>query len=393
MKLAYFDCSAGAGGDMIVAAMIDAGLDIEFLKGQLQSFGIDGLKVKAERSDRQGLHAIKFSVSADDQTHHRNLDDITKLINSSSISDIAKSTAIDIFNKLALAEAKVHNKDISQIHFHEVGAVDSIVDIVSAAIGIEALGIEKVFCSVLSVGGGTVKCDHGVMPVPAPATAELLKNIPIKGGPAQKELLTPTAAAVLTTVSGSFGVLPPMEITDTGCGAGTLELEGFPNILRLFIGRSADQDDQTTDSVSLLETNVDDLSGEVIGQITQIILAAGALDVFTTPIYMKQNRPAVKVSVLCNIQDTERIQRLLFENGLTFGIRKQILQRSKLQRKFIAVDTAFGKIRIKAGLLDGKIVNAKPEFADCSNAAQSCNVSVKEVIEAAMAAYNETNKS
>jgi len=393
MKIAYFDCFAGAAGDMIVAAMLDAGLDFEFLKAQIATLKIDNFEMELKDTLRAGLRAKSFSVAVGKQDDHRNLPQIIEIIEQSKITEYAKKTAIAIFNRLAEAEAAVHGKSLNEIHFHEVGAVDSVVDIVSVAIGIEALGIEKVYCSALAVGGGTVKCNHGLLPVPAPATAELIKGIPTVAGPEQIELLTPTAAAILTNLTEQFGPLPSMKIETVGCGAGTFESEKFPNILRLIIGQTTDADSQNADSVCLLETNIDDVNAELIGSVTDKLLDVGALDVFTTSIYMKQNRPAVKLSVICRPEDIIKAEHIIFEQGLTFGIRKQILQRTKLIRKFITVETEFGTIKIKTGLLDGKIVNAKPEFSDCAAGAKKHNVPVKTVLNAAMAAYKKiTNK-
>jgi len=387
MRVAYFDCFAGAGGDMIVAAMVDAGLDAGFLKGRLATLGIDKLDINLTKTTRAGLSAMAFVPAAAEQHKHRNIKQITEIINRSKIDSLAKKTAISIFNKLADAEAAVHGKDRNDVHFHEIGAIDSIIDIVAASVGLVGLGIEKVYCSALSVGGGTVKCEHGILPVPAPATAELVKNVPIVAGPAQMELLTPTAAAILTTITDEFSPLPAMAIESIGYGAGSFQCEQFPNVLQLFLGETTAADSENADCVCQLETNVDDVSGEVIGSVTQKLLCEGALDVFTTPIYMKNNRPAVQLSVICKIQDCEKLQQLLFEQGLTFGIRKQILQRSKLARQLVTVKTDFGEIRIKTGWLNGRIVNAKPELADCVKAAVEHNQPVKTVLDAAMTAY------
>jgi len=389
MKIAYFDCFAGAGGDMIVAAMLDAGLDVEFLKAQLATLGLKNLDIKLTETRRCGLRALNFVPIVPQQRQQRNLQQITKIISQSKISERAKKTTITIFERIAQAEAAVHGKDPNDIHFHEVGALDSIVDIVSASIGLEALGVDKVYCSALSVGGGTIKCAHGPMPVPAPATAELLKGIPVIGGPGQYELLTPTAAAILTTVVDQFCPLPSMKIEAVGYGAGSLESEEFPNVLRLILGQTVAEDLANTDSVCLLETNIDDVSGELTGSIADKLLKDGALDVFSTPIYMKQSRPAVQISVICKVEDAQQLEQILFEQGLTFGIRKQILQRSKLAREFVTVQTEFGEIRIKTGTLGGEIVNAKPEFSDCRLAAEKHNVSVKAVLDAAIAAYKK----
>jgi pyridinium-3,5-bisthiocarboxylic acid mononucleotide nickel chelatase len=390
MKIAYFDCFAGAGGDMIVAAMLDAGLNAEFLKEQLATLGIDKLDIKISQTQRGGLRAIQFVPECSVEQHHRNLGEITEIINKSGISKWAKKTAIAVFNRLADVEAGIHGKKPNDIHFHEIGAIDSIVDIVSAAIGLEVLGVEKVYCSALSVGGGTVKCAHGLLPVPAPATVELLKGVPIIGGPEQVELLTPTAAAVLTAIVDQFGPLPSMKVEKIGYGAGTLETKKFANVLRLFLGESAQADRTNADIVCLLETNIDDVSGEIVGYVMGKLLEKGALDVFSTPIYMKQNRPAVKLSIICEVGDIAKMEQLLFEEQVTFGIRRQILQRSKLAREFVTIETKFGEIRIKVGKLGDRVVNVKPEFSDCRLAAEKYNIPVKIVLEAAITAYRNS---
>jgi hypothetical protein len=389
VKIAYFDCFAGAAGDMIVAAMLDAGLDAEFLKAQLATLSLKNLDIKITQTTRAGLRALSFLPVVQKEHQHRNLKDITKIITQSKISEKAKKTAITVFEKIAQAEGKVHGKDPNEIHFHEVGALDSIVDIVSASIGFDALELDKVYCSTLSVGGGSIECAHQLLPVPAPATTELLKGVPIVGGPGQAELLTPTAAAILTTVVDRFCPLPAMKIEKIGYGAGTLESEKFPNVLRLLLGQTADEAEANADSVCLLETNIDDISGELVGSATEKLFSRGALDVFTTPIYMKHGRPAEQISVICKIEDVQKMEQILFEEGLTFGVRRQIMQRTKLAREFVAVQTEFGEIRIKTGSLGGKIVNAKPEFSDCTSAAEKHKVAVKTVLDAAMAAYKK----
>jgi len=392
MNVAYFDCFAGAGGDMIVAAMLDAGLDAEFLKTQLAALALENLDVKVAETKRCGLRALSFVPAAPKQQHHRILKHITELIRRSEIAEGAKETAITIFNKLAQAEATVHNQPPDTIGFHEVGAVDSIVDIVSASVGLEFFrtrGLKKVYCSALSVGSGTVKTAHGLLPVPAPATVQLVKGIPVVAGPCQIELLTPTAAAILTTMVDEFCTLPAMKIESVGYGAGSFQSEKFPNVLRLILGQTTPAGSENADSVCLLETNIDDTSGELIGFVTEQLFKAGALDVFTTPIYMKHSRPAVQISVLCEIADEQKLEQILFKEALTFGIRKQILQRSKLARDFVTVKTEFGKIRIKIGKIDGSVVAAKPEFSECVSAAEKHNVAVKTVINAAVAAYKK----
>jgi len=389
MKIAYFDCFSGAAGDMIAGAMLDAGLDFEFLKSQIATLGLKNLDITVSETRRAGLRAKHFVPLIKEEHHHRHLDDIKKIINDSKIGEKPKQTAIAIFGRLAQAEATVHGKDPDDIHFHEVGAMDSIVDIVSAAIGFDALGIEKVYCSALAVGGGQVKAAHGIMPVPAPATAELLKGIPTVGGPIDKELLTPTGAAILTTVAENFGPIPPMTIEATGYGAGTLDSEHVPNVVRLILGRSAEESSATTDRVCLIETNIDDSTGEIIANAMDKLLSAGALDVFTTPIIMKQTRPAVQLTVICQTADIAKMEEIIFQSGITFGVRRQIVERSKLAREFVTVTTRFGNIKVKGGRWADRIVNAKPEFADCVKAAQEHNTSVKDVMQAAIAEFKK----
>jgi hypothetical protein len=390
MKIAYFDCFSGAAGDMLTASLLDAGLDFDFLKAQIAALGLKDIELTAYETKRAGLRALHFVPIIAEGHHHRHLEDIIKIISAGKIGDKPKRTAIAIFERLAKAEAAVHGQNPKDVHFHEVGALDSIVDIVSAAVGLDALGIEKVYCSPLAVGGGWVKMAHGNFPVPAPATMELLKGVPTVGGPIDKELLTPTGAAILTTVVESFGPLPRMIIEKTGYGAGTLDSEQFPNVVRLILGETSDESAATADSIYLLETNIDDVNGEIVASAMVQLLGAGALDVFTTPIVMKHARPAVKLSVICNVADTGKIENLIFNAGLTFGIRKQIMQRSKLAREFITVSTRFGDIKIKVGKWEGKIVNAKPEFADCAAAAEKYKVSVQLVRDAALKAYNSS---
>jgi len=392
MKIVYFDCFSGAGGDMLAGAMIDAGLDGVYLKGEITKLGLAGLEIEISQELRGGIKAVRFVPVFGEQGSHRNLKVISEIIEQSGINEKVKKTAIEIFTRLANAEAAVHGKKVEQIHFHEVGAVDAIADIVAAAVGVEELRsreVEKFYCSPLSVGGGTIKCAHGVLPVPAPATVELLKDVPVVCGPVQKELLTPTAAAILTTIVDEFREMPSMKIAAVGYGAGTIEIKEIPNVVRLIVGETSGEGADDTDCVCLLESNIDDVSGELIGCAVDKLFEGGALDVFTEPIYMKRNRLAVKISVICKVCKIGRMEEIIFGEGLTFGVRKQIMQRSKLKREIVGVETEFGPIKMKVGKSNGKIVNAKPELADCAAAAKAHNVSVKNVIEAAKTAYGK----
>jgi pyridinium-3,5-bisthiocarboxylic acid mononucleotide nickel chelatase len=389
MKIAYFDCFSGAGGDMIPAAMLDAGLSEELLARQIATLGIHDVQLKVSHTTRCGIKAVRFEPVAPHQHHHRHLADILHIINNSSISQSAKERSAEVFKKLAVAEAHVHGTDISSVHFHEVGAVDSIVDIVSACIGIEELKIEKVYCSPLALGGGTVKSEHGILPVPAPATAELVKNVPTFGGPEQIELLTPTAAAILTTFATSFCTMPAMTIEKIGHGAGSRDSKTLPNIVRLVIGEAAAGAATDSDYVMLLEANCDDITGELTGHIVERLMTQGALDAFTMPIYMKHSRPAILLSALCKPQDASQIEKFLFEQGITLGIRRQILQRSTLKRDFVTIATAYGEIKIKRGFMNDKVVFAKPEFSDCEKAAEQHKVPAKTILDAAIVAYRK----
>jgi len=391
MKTAYFDCFAGCGGDMIVAAMIDAGLDADFLQNRLDSLSIGDLKIEVEKVMRCGISALHFTPAAPGEQHHRKLSDIIAIIDQSDIGDSAKGHAADIFSKLAQVEGRIHAKDVEAIHFHEVGAVDSIVDIVSACVGFDALGLQKVCCSPLSVGGGTVQSAHGLLPAPAPATLELLKQAeaPIVGGPVDSELLTPTAAAILTHFARCFGPMPAMKVHATGYGAGTRQFDDVPNVLRLIVGQTEDAA-ADTDCVCLLECNIDDADGETIGFTMQKLLDNGAADVFTTAIGMKHNRPAVMLSVISPPQKAGDLERIIFAEGLTLGIRRQLVSRSKLARQSVTVRTQFGSVRIKTGSLQGRVVSAKPEYADCAAAAKKHGISLKTVRSAAMEAFRRS---
>jgi len=389
MKIAYFDCFAGAGADMIVAALLDAGLSAEFLAGQLETLGIKGLRIDVSRVSRCGISAAAFRPEAPDGQPRRALSDITEIVRRSGITASAKERAIAIFAEIAAVEAKIHDTTPEKVHFHEIGAVDSIVDVVSACVGIEAMGIDKVYCSVLSVGSGAIDCDHGRMPAPSPATIAILARakVPAAGKSVKAELLTPTAAAILTNLAEQFGTMPEMTIDAAGYGAGTREIAEFANVLRVVIGESVEGDDAEADTVCVLETNVDDVTGEAIGYARDLLMEAGALDMFTTAVQGKCGRPASMLSVICKLDQWPTAEQILFEHGLTFGIRRRFVQRSKLAREFVTVETKFGSIRVKVGTFKGRQVAVKAEFADCAAMAKLHNVALKVVQDAAIAEY------
>jgi len=383
VSLAYFDCFSGASGDMILGALLDAGLDFKALQAQLSKLNLDEYDISEEQVLRSGIGGTKFNVILHDQaqshdhdhagddhehTHnhsHRNLGDVKQIIEESPLSSRVKEQSIEIFTRLAQAEAKVHRSTVERVHFHEVGAVDAIVDIVGACIGFEILGIDEIYCSELVTGSGHVHCAHGTMPVPAPATAELIQGVPTRAGNIQKELLTPTGAAILVTLAESFGPRPGFTSTSTGYGAGTRDFHGQPNLLRVFIGDFLSKSSEEEDQVWIVETNLDDISAEAIGYVAEQLFEIGALDVYTTPIQMKKNRPAVLLSVIVDSDSLDAIETLLLEETTTFGVRRYQVQRRKLSRETRPAETSYGQVRIKIGRMEGRIVKATPEYEDC----------------------------
>lgn len=387
MRIAYFDCFSGAAGDMIVASLLDAGAPFEELRKRLAGLNVPGYQLQAEKVRKQGFSATKFDVIVDPDAPkpHRHLKHIVQIINDSQLADSVKTRAVRIFERLGQAEAKAHGTTIEKVHFHEVGAIDAIVDVTASVICMDLLGIEEVRCSPLVVGSGTVKCEHGLMPVPAPGTAGLIEGVPIAPTEETGELLTPTGAAVLTTLATRFGPLPAMTIQASGSGAGTRDGKTRPNLLRVFVGQAEAVGE--TDEIVVLEANLDDATGQVVGQAVERLFEAGALDAFCTPITMKKGRPAVMVTVLAEPASADKLERVLFEETPTFGVRRYTARRRKLHRQWQPVSTPFGQVRIKTGHLGDRIVSAAPEYEDCRQAAQAAGVPVREVIAAAVTAW------
>ncbi|GJM26299.1 MAG: UPF0272 protein [Phycisphaerae bacterium] len=387
MKVLYFDCFNGAAGDMLAGALIDSGVSIDRIQSDLGALNISGYAVEAEKLCKQGFAATKFHVRMDaskDQPH-RHLRDIETIIAGSSLSDRVKQRVMSVFERLADAEAAAHGTTRDKVHFHEVGAIDAIVDIVSVCLAVEIIAPDRIVSSHLPVGSGTVKCEHGIMPVPAPATAILLKGIPIQQTDETGELLTPTAAALLTTLCDEFGPLPSINIEQIGLGAGTRDGKTRPNVLRVLVGTSAVQDN--TDTVVVLEANIDDAPGEWVGHCVNRLFDAGVLDAFTVPIYMKKGRPGVVLTVICELKDQRRIEDIIFSETSTFGIRHRSMQRTKLHREHRSVETPYGPIRIKIGSRDGNELSAAPEYEDCAAAAKKHDVALRMVVAAAMKSY------
>jgi len=382
MKTLYFDCFAGASGDMILGAMVAAGVDPDFLRTQLSTLPVTGFSINFETVNRSGLSATYARVETAHEHKHRHLSGIKQIIEGSRLSDAVKQRAVQIFTRLAEAEARVHNEPVDHVHFHEVGALDAIVDVVGAAICFDALKIDRFVCSPLHVGSGMVKMAHGQFPIPPPAVAELLKGVPFYATEIKGELLTPTGAAIITTVSSEYGPIPQMTTEVTGYGAGTREYQDFPNVLRVLIGETADTG-ASDERLWMLETNLDDASPQIIGHVMNRVLELGALDCFFTPVQMKKNRPGVLLSVLCRREEKSAVMKLLFMETTTLGVRSYEVSRRSLERSVVRVETQYGPIDVKVAHLDGRVVNEMPEFEQCREAATKASVPLKVVEEAA----------
>ena len=393
MKAAYFDCFSGISGDMTLGALVDAGCSIDVLRTKLQGLKVPGWEISSARVWKNGMAATHVRVKTEDTHTHRSLTTILGILHKSNLDTNVKGRASAIFRKLGEAEAAVHDVPIEKIHFHEVGAVDAIVDIVGACIGFQELGFEKFACSALNVGGGTAKMAHGVLPVPAPATARLLLGKPTYSNGVQKELVTPTGAAIVATLCNHFGPQPAMNISAIGYGAGTADLESQPNVLRLMAGDLAET---TTDThggtIRVLEANLDDMNPQIFGYLLEKALAAGALDVFATPVQMKKNRPGTLVTVLCKPEDEAKFQEMLFAETTTLGLRSHLVERRALPREFVKVSTRFGEVRVKVSRAAGRVQHASPEFDDCRKLAEEKNVPLHEVMEQAMLRFEEQYK-
>ena len=406
MRIAYLECFAGISGDMFLGALVDAGVDPKLLQETVTSLNV-GATLEIEKVDRSGIHATKVRVLVDgasaetaaatthshQHSHHhahhhgRSLSVIRKLIENASLAATAKETAIRAFELLGHSEAKIHNVSIDTIHFHEVGAVDSIVDIVAGVVGSDALNASAWICSPLNVGGGMVECAHGTFPVPAPATMDLLQGAPTYSSGIQMELVTPTGAALVRALNCTFGPSPAMRVEKIGYGAGSHNPKRFPNVVRLSLGESNELVSMSGDIVVVMETAVDDLNPQVLGDFTERALQAGALDVMCSSVHMKKNRLATLVTILCDRAHVELLQHLLFRETSTLGVRIREERRACLDRKFVPVETPWGQIRIKIGLLNGTEVNAAPEYEDCRRCAEEHSVPLKLVMQSALATY------
>ena len=403
MKTLYFDCFSGISGDMTIGALLDLGLDLDYLKTELKKLPVEGYELKASRVTRSNLSAMKFDVVMegehdhhhDHQHHehshshfHRRASEILAMIRDSPLNANTKRMAADIFTKLAISEGKVHHIAPEDVEFHEVGAVDSIVDTIGAAIGFDALAIERFLCSAINVGSGFIHCQHGVFPVPAPATADLLRHATIYQKHAQTELVTPTGAAILAAVVNQFGAMDGFSAERIGYGAGTKQFPDFPNCLRLMVGEERSlASDRPSGDVLVIEANIDDMSPQNFGYVTEKLLGAGALDVFTVPIQMKKGRPGHLLQVLAPSETADALSRIIFQETTTIGIRRYSVERTMLDREFVEVDTEYGKVKIKVSKMNGEVVNFAPEYEDCVRIAREKSVPLKLVQALAINAY------
>jgi hypothetical protein len=457
MKIAYLECFSGMSGDMFLGALIDAGVSAELLEKTVAGLNV-GAGLQISRVNRSGITATKVDVfvhgekelpreefyageehsqdagqrdhghphdhghshleahapqhepapsrteasaphdhadtGSHEQGHGRSLKQIKWIIGNADIRESAKKTAIAIFEALGAAEAAIHDMDIESVHFHEVGAVDAMVDIVGAAVGAEALGVGEIVCSPLNVGAGTVKCAHGVFPIPAPATVELLKGAPVYSSGIQRELLTPTGAAIVRVLAARFGAFPEMKIERAGYGAGTRDLAGHANVVRLTIGQASAAASRvsalahlTSETITVLEANLDDLNPQVFGYVMDRLLEEGALDAFGLPVQMKKNRPGTLLTVLCRPEDGAKLTQLLFTETTTLGVRRRDEQRQTLARRWVIVTTQWGEVRMKIASMNGTITNYAPEFEDCRRIAAEQHVPLKRVMQEATQAY------
>lgn len=422
MRIAYLNCFAGISGDMFLGALVDSGVPVEILQDAVKALSLDA-SLQISKVDRSGISSTKVQVLENGKpveevavapaehtheetshnhshthahmehshphAHGRSLSAIRELIESAELADAIKRTAIHAFELLGASEAKIHNVDIEKIHFHEVGAVDAIVDIVAASAGIHALGVDAWYASPLNVGGGMVDCAHGLFPVPAPATADLLREVPTYSAHVQKELVTPTGAALIRALAPTFGPQPAMRVQKIGYGAGTRNPKSFPNVLRLSIGEAGDSGHS---SVAVLETALDDISPQILAHVTERAFALGALDVMSTAVQMKKGRLGTLLTILADDGKVNALEDLLLRETSTLGVRIHHERRSCLDRSFVAANTQYGEIRIKLGSRSGEIFNAAPEFEDCRAAAEKHGVAIKEVQQAAIAAYRASRK-
>lgn len=388
MKIAYFDLIAGASGDMLLGALLDAGLAPDRLRQRLAALHIDDFELKIQRLDKNGFSATKLDVLIAKDVPTRHVHEIEAIIRNSDLDNGIQEQAIAIFNRIAKVEARIHGTTLDQVHLHELSGVDTIVDVVGVLVGLQELGVEQVYASPVPLGRGFAHGAHGTFPIPAPATLGLLEGVPVTGLDLDKELVTPTGAALLTHLAVEFGPIPAMTMMAVGYGAGGRDLP-IPNVLRVLIGEQADAGDMHIESLLMLETNIDDMNPELYEYVMERLFEAGALDVFLTSVQMKKNRPGTKISVLCNEQDAHHLQDILYSETTTLGIRQLHVQRSALSRTSQIVETIYGKVNIKIASLPDGSQRASPEYDDCRRLAQEHGVAIREIYHLAQLSFWE----
>jgi uncharacterized protein (TIGR00299 family) protein len=399
-RIVYFDCASGASGDMLLGALVDLGLPLDDLRGELAKLKLEGFSLESRRVHRSGLHATKVDVvvahghgHGHDHGHtHRGLLEIVALLDASALDAAVKERAAGLFRRLAEVEAAVHGVPPEDVHFHEVGAMDAIVDVVGGVIGLHWLRADRFVASALNVGTGTVTMSHGTFPVPPPATALLVRGVPVYGA-GEGELLTPTGALLVTGFASAYGPLPLLRPEAVGHGAGSRDAAGRPNVLRLIVGEAVDDQAGDGEAVLVLETEVDDTPPQLLAPVMDRLLAAGALDAYLTPIHMKKGRPGILISVLAEPARREALEEVLFRGTTTLGVRRQEWRRSVLDRAWTTVETPYGKVRLKIGRRGGQVYNVQPEFEDCERAASASGAPLKDVWAAALSAYRPPGAS
>lgn len=381
MRIAYFDCFSGASGDMILGALIDVGINPKALKEMLKRLGISSIHLKVRRVLKAGISGTQVILEGKrEKRAHRNLKEILRVIHKSRMDNAVKEKSIEIFNRIASVEAGIHQIPLEEVHFHELGGLDSIIDIVGAVYGIRELGIEEIYVSKINVGGGFVRCEHGILPVPAPATLGLIKGKPIYSSGTERELLTPTGAAILTTLGDKFGPIPLMKVEKIGYGAGRDDLP-HPNLLRLLVGTP--EPSWEKEKVAVIETNIDDMNPQIYDYVMERLFAMKVMEVFITPILMKKNRPAHLLSIICPIDQLPFVTEFLLKETTTLGLRWHEEERAKADREILTIQTQYGKIRFKVARWDERVVNLSPEYEDCKRLALERGIPLKEVLEEA----------
>lgn len=401
-RILYIEPFAGVSGDMFLGALLDLGARLDHLTETLRLLGLGGYELEAGKCLKSGISATRFEVRpvheeshphAGGEHRHRGFREIRELIERSGLSPWVREKAVAAFEKLAVAEGRIHDQPPEQVHFHEVGALDSIIDLVGAMVALEEYQPATVLCAAVNLGQGALHCRHGRYPVPAPAALELLRGVPVYSDGTEGELTTPTGAALLATLVRHFGPRPPMRVRAVGYGAGTRDIPGVANVLRVTLGERAGQADgaETDEQVGVLEATIDDMNPQLLGHVFERALSAGALDIYLTPVHMKKGRPGAELTVLCRPAEVDALMRLLFAETSTLGIRHRLSWRKVLERRVETVETEYGPVGIKVGLLDGRRVNFAPEFEDCRRCAEQKGVTVKQVM--AVAAHSYLSRS